>query len=237
MVSNISFGSTYKVSSLNNGYEKCLDFQSQAQRFCDRYYDSACSTKYTANKSDIPYSVSYMTDTTLVVPDNIDNKVELYCANHGIQYRKYDTAFLTDPKLVKLRIKHPERNLRQTNVNVDKLEKLISNQHTNLSHCESDYNKYYKPTVDFMIKSADEIPASVLSILPTDFMMSDTIRYIQRYGAENLNPGQLMVDFTQAADAPDHCVYFALRDMGLKNVPVYVDDNTFKIGSALGIFA
>ena len=230
MVSNISFGSTYKVSTMPNGYDKFWDFQKFALnkemqtgtqvRFNDKY-DS--KTKQ--------YSASY----TMVVPDSMDDEIETFCANRGIQFKKLNTQEIMQKGAVLLRISDAPKGMRKVKIDAVKLFELAKNQQNNFNYCEKDYYNYYMDNVDFMLKSGEEIPATTLLIHPSGSSIDDTLDYINIYGADGLNDNQLFVDFNQRTDNPDHCVFFALKNLGIKEVPMYVDNDTYKLANALGI--
>ena len=88
-----------------------------------------------------------------------------------------------------------------------------------------------------MLKKGDEFPTTSLyiSYQTGSGKVEDAVEYIKKWGVENLNAGQFFIGFGQRTNSPDHCVYFALRNAGMKNVPVYVDEATLKLGLALGI--
>ena len=86
-----------------------------------------------------------------------------------------------------------------------------------------------------MLRSGDEIPATTLTIHDPSGN-EDLRRYVNRFGADRLNNEQIFIDFNQKTDDPDHCVYFALRDMGIDKIPVYVDSQSYEAGSILGLF-
>ena len=231
MVSNISFGSAYKVSSRQNGFDKFWDFQKFA------------GEKELKNNVQTSFEDSFMVKIkqydaiqTILVPDSMDNEIEMFCANRGIQFKKINTKEVMQPEAVLGRIKEAPKGMRKVKVDVKKLFELSKNQHQNIAHCEKDYYTAYYDKVDFMLKTKDEIPATTLWISPYAASVDSTIDYIERYGVEGLNKEQLFVEFNQADyDVPDHCMFFALKNMGIKEVPVYVNKETYRLANALGI--
>ena len=51
--------------------------------------------------------------------------------------------------------------------------------------------------------------------------------------AQRLNKNQLFIDFS----GDDYCTYFALRDLGMKDIPVYMNKDSFLLANTLGILA
>jgi len=232
MISPISFTGTYKVTNKDNFSHEYLQFRSYAVDISDKEgVKIGCND---AVESSYPYR--YTSNTIVVAPDKMDKNIETFCRTHGIKYTKAETQKLMQPVAIEKRIKKAPRGMELVRVNVDALEEIIQEQNTNLNHCEKMYNQYFKNDVDFMLKNGAPIQPSSLYITPANGRVSDTVDYIEHFGADELNKKQLFIDFNQATDQPDQCTYFALRDLGMDNVPVYVNQDTLAIGNALGIF-
>ena len=233
MISPISFAGTYKVN--NDNKEAFSKFQTYA---LDKEMEDGVSTRL--RDKIIPRgrfgSFDYKAEQTLIVPDEMDSDVETFCANNGIKYVKYETKDLLDPETIGDRIKYPPEGYRKVKVDTKKLEELIQKQSSNIDHCKSDYDKYYKDDVDNMLKDGSKISTTTLIISPASGSMSCK-PYIDAHGEKKLHDNQIMINFNQETDDPDHCVYFALKDMGLDKIPVYVDKQTFNAGSELGLFS
>ncbi len=234
-MTNISFGSTYIVSNRHNTYDAFSKFQEYAlTKECENVDSVQARLK---DSMDSRYPYEYTAQYTLIAPDEMDSSIERFCSYNGIEFSRLSNEALLDPAAIVKRISLPEKGQIRTRINAEKLEELIQNQSTNFDHCKRDYENYYKENVDFMLKSGERFPTTTLHINSTLGANNDALlNYIERYGAQKLNPEQIRIDFCQHTDEPDHCVYFALRDLGMKNVPVYVDSDTFQVGSALGLF-
>lgn len=232
MVSSVSFTGTYKVNNQNP--KTFSKFQNYA---LNKGLEDGVKTilKDRIIKRGNHGSFDYMAEQTLIVPDYMDVDVENFCANNGISYKKYDTKDLLNPKTITSRIACAPEEYKKVNVDVKKLEELAKNQSSNLEHCRSDYDKYYSDSVDTMLRSGDDIPATTLRILDPSGN-NDLRRYVDTFGVEHLNDEQIFIDFSQKTDNPDHCVYFALKDMGIDKIPVYVDSQTLEAGHILGLF-
>ena len=231
MISNISFGSTYIVSNRNNSFEAFSNFQQYA---LDKEMEDGVHVRFHDHmKNRPPYT--YTAEYTMVAPDSMDYEIEKYCAYRNIEYKKLSDN-LMDIRAIQKRIAYPEKGMRKTNVNVEKLEKLVEKQDSNMKHCQKDYYTCYNDSVDYMLKSGERFPATTLLIQPISSTKESVMEYIEAFGAQNMLDNQVFVDFLQQTSEPDHCVYFALRDMGVKNIPVYVDYDTYELGNAIGLF-
>lgn len=229
-ISKISFGSTYKVNNQENG---CDNFSAFQQFALNNEKNKNIFVKMQDSiKSKYPYN--YNAELTMIVPDSMDNMVEAFCANRGIKFSKLSDDTLTSLNNISARIKKPSPYMKMVFVNPEKLEQIARGQDSNFEHCKKDFDKYYQDQINFMLKSGDEIPASTLHITSVS-SQEDLLDYIKRYGADKLNSQQLIMDFSQKTDDPDHCMYFAFKDLGMNKIPVYVDKDTYQIADALGI--
>lgn len=223
----VSFGSTYVVTS-QNPVEKFLKFQALAQD------EESYGAKYFMQT--IPVTPrSWYTKMTLLAPDDRDNEIEAYCAARGISYSKYETKDLIQPEAIRQRIAPAKKGYQKVEINVDKLEKLLQKFDFNFKHCESEYNRYYKDATEMMLRKASDVPVSTLWIMPTHSGIEDLIKYIESYGAKNLNDGQISIQLSQRTDDPDQCIYFALKEMGMKKIPVYIPENSYELCEKLGL--
>lgn len=234
MVSNISFGSTYKVRATNSDSLRQRQGYNDFVEFCDKHqfqYSEDIDTKITQPDG----KLTCATQATLVAPDRFDRMIDSFLISKGIDFKRYITHSLMQPRTINHRVKPAPQNMHTAYVNVRKLEDIMKGQNSNFDHCKSDYNKYFQDKLDFMIKSGDEIPASTLYITPWNGT-KEALDYIEKYGLENLNKNSMNFDLSQATDSPDHCMYFAMKDTGMASIPVYVDKDTYKLGLAMNLF-
>ena len=232
-MNSVSFGSTFKIKDNNQNYVS----ERKMTDFCEKndleYVSKIEVVKPAKSYFDEPI---YDIKTSIIAPDTKDSLVEAYLANKGIKFKKIYTKDLLDKSKIESRIKEPPKNMKLVKVDVEKLDKILQNQSNNIEHSGSDYDNYYKDSVDLIIKSGDKIPATTLHINATGESTDDTVDYINKFGADRLNDDQLVLMFTQRTDDPDHCMFFGMKDLGMDKVPVYVNNDTYKIGNALGIF-
>ena len=227
MISAIKFGSTYKISSKDNGFEKLWKLQSFTHK--TNLESTQIKAESTKNSTDISY--------TIIAPDETDKTIETFCANNGINFKKMTIQSLLNPQRIINRTNPAPEGKIKTIVNYDKLKSLSKKQNSNIEHCKDDYLQYYKKEVNSMLKSGDNITPTSVYITNNDTKHTkDLIEYIKKYGADNLNDNQISIIFNQETDYPDHCMYFAMHDNGMKNIPILVNQETYLIGSALGLF-
>ncbi len=236
MISPVSFGSTYKIHSQNLGDDANRKKHFNVMDYCDKQgIDIRTEESWGEQKS--PISIpEYSVKTTIIAPDSQDKNLEAFFSVLGIDFKKHSTEDLMNPKAIEKRVMDAPKGMRTVKIDPDKLFSLIDKQPiNNIEHCESDYKTYYKDNTDFMLKSGDEIPATTLYLNP--FMGSEkALEYLKRFGEDTMNRDSMSVDFSQRTDDPDHCMFFAMIDAGLSEVPVYVDKDSYAVGKAMGLF-
>ena len=119
MISKISFGSTFKISSSNNDFKKFQDFKSFA---LEKRVSNGIFVE-TKDKMENKYPYNYTVDCTIVTPNYMDNEIETYCTNNGIQYTKRSP--LMTPEALSLRVADAPQGTIKATVNTEKLEKII----------------------------------------------------------------------------------------------------------------
>ncbi len=230
----VSFGSTYKVST-NSNKEQLRAFDKFSNKCIELERKHKGISEYTDNYDNFQ-GQEFKASRILVADDDADNEIELFCIRNGIKYKKYKSSDFMIPSVLK-RIEQPKRKMSKVNISSKRLEKLLSAQAGNISLCENDYKGKYKKNVNYMLKSAVPFPTTTLFIKDNYGDIEKTLRYINRYGSDKLDCGHLSFNFNRQTDNPDHCVYFGLKDMGITEIPVYVDDDTFDIAKALEIIS
>ncbi len=234
MITPISFSGTYKLYGNAKNASSCLEL-------ADNLYMDNCKTRIdfpSANSLDKHKSELSL---TTVVPDNYNGAVEQFCKRNGIPYKKMDTDVLMKEKEINSRILVTEGNKKTpivAKINSEKLDKLLETQKIgNIKHNESDYEEYFKDDVNFLIKNGE--PIRTTTFLITSNMAgntNDVLEYLDRFG-DNLNEDSLFLDFISQTDEPDQCVYFGLKDAGMKEIPVYMDKDTYLISKKLGLLS
>lgn len=230
-MNTVSFGSTFKISSNNH------QNQSSIADFCAGN-DLDYSYKVESHKHSFYSAPVTKVNTTIIAPDDKDNLIETFLANKGIKFNKLDAKELFDKSNIEKRVDRPTRDMKLVKIDAKKFEKLIQNQDQNIDYCESTYDKYYKDSIDSVIKSGDKMPATTLYITPMGESTEDTVRYIHSFGEDRLNDNQLSFIFNQESfDKPDQCMFFGMKDLGMDKIPVYMNEDSYKLANALGIVA
>ncbi len=222
MISPVSFTSTYKVNNQNpnnpvrfNVFKNYADKIAKSSSLANTVYKKEMIERSYISKSE------QKTEETLIVPETEDKNVEDFCQTNGIKFEKLYTHDLLDSKKIKYRIQEAPRGYKKVDVDCEKLERLIQNQLSNINGLKRDYKDYYLSSSRTMLLEGNDFPATTLRITPV----------------EDRNRQQIIFDFVKSKDNLDCYTYFALRNIGLENIPVYVDDLTYKIGSDLELFS
>lgn len=230
-MNSISFGSTYVVKNIHP--EKFSKFQSMAHFEEDVNPDK--TQFFIESKLEDKKRLLFSTKGTLVAPDNRDSSIESYCAIHGIQYTKHETKDLMNPESIKSRIAEPPKGMKLVEINSKKLEELSRRQDSNLLHCNIDYDNYFKNKLETILKKGDNISVSTLYLTPNGSSDEDFIKYVESWGPDLLNSNQLFICLAQNTDEPDQCMYFALKELGMNKIPVYVNEQTHVLCEKLGL--
>ena len=228
MISNIKFGSTYKINSKDNN-DRNFEKLWKIQNFASKHNIGNGQIKF----NDGSYKTGFC---TIIAQDKDDSLIETFCANNGIVFKKLSTSALLKPEAIIRRIAPAPNGKQIIMINIDKLNQLQKNQQSNIGHCRHDYDEYYHDVVESMLRSGDPITTTTMYIKNKNGNNSqELIEYINKYGIDGLNKQQITIDFNQETDDPDHCVYFGLRNKKMKEIPVYVDSETYNIAQALGL--
>lgn len=226
----ISFRSTYAVKNIP--LEKFSKFQRLAQATQDIYPNE---TRFLMeSKLEDPKKALFSMKGMLIAPNCADNEIEAYCKHNGINYTKHDTKDLLNPSSIKSRIAPPKKGMHLVYVDSEKLETLSYRQNSNLDHCKNVYDDYYKYHTEMMLRKDDNIPVSTLYIIPNG-SDEDFIKYVDCWGPDLLNSNQIYIGLAQSDDEPDHCMYFAMKELGMKKIPVYVNQATRTLCEKLGL--
>ncbi len=229
MITPISFGSTYKISSNNKLPSKQQMGYDILKRYCDaKWLPYNERTVYNVKQ---PYGPStFNMDLVIVAPKNEDKRIEKMASESGVGFKKLHTESLLDPKEITERVQDAPTGFKKAVVDAKKLETLLLKQDcNNLKKVKAEYNKTHKKQAKFIILSGEGIPASTLYI--SDSLSSAIKRNENDTTAEN----SLSINILKQTDMPDHCMYFAMRDAGMTEIPVYMNENSYKLAAELGI--
>ncbi len=241
MISPISFQGTYKVYSTKG--------DSVREYF---YLTDECESRGIKTKIDYTdYTKKNQPQTadgkeinataTIVAPDDFDEYIETYCTSNNIRFTRLNQKELLEPRNIADRVVKPERSDKTATIayiNTKKLDEILATQTTNnFKHVEHDYRQYFKKDADFSLKSGENIVAPTI-VLNSNMAggIEGAIEYVDKYGASNLNKDSILINLNQMTDEPDHCNYFAMKDLGMEKIPVCVDRNSLELGQKLGLF-
>ena len=233
MISPVSFGSTFKVLTGSNYPTKQQIGYDALKKYCDtRWLPYNEKSQYDVKQQ---YGLStFRISSTIVAPKTEDKNIEQLCKNGGVYFTKLDTAEIMKPAPIVERVDKAPQDYTMALINAAKLEKILENQEdNNFKETKADYLDNHKKETQFMLKSGDKIPASTLHIT-TWYPPEDVLPQIKQTGKVDEN--SIVFNFEQqSSEVPDHCMYFAMQQAGLKNIPVYLDAESYKAADALGI--
>ena len=227
----VSFGSSFKVTTNEKNYNKLASHYSLLD-FCD---DKNIEHRE-SYKTEKTYPHNSFVTSTFNVPNRLDCEIENYCSLMGINYKKYNREELESKKTILSGIKPAPHEKYLVNINAKKLEELVKyHKDNNYKNCYYDYLNFYLDDVEQILSSQDKFSASSLYLNSAEGV-EETLEYINKYGKDSLNCNSLFINFNQETDKPDHCMYFAMKEAGIKHIPVYVDIDSYRLGDALGLF-
>ncbi len=233
MISPISFGSTFKVITGSNYPSKQQIGYDTLKKYCD--------TKWLPYNEKSQYDVkqqyglsTFRINSTIVAPKTEDKNIEQLCKSNGVYFVKLDTTTMMKPNTIVERVSEAPENFTKALIDAEKLEGILKSQEdNNFAETKADYTENHKKETQFMLKSGDMIPASTLYIT-TWYPPEDVLPQIKETGI--IDENSIVFNFEQkSSDVPDHCMYFAMKQAGLKNIPVYLDAESYKAADALGI--
>ena len=227
----LSFGSSFKITTNERNYNKLASHYGLLD-FCDDI-----NIKHRESyKTEKAYPHNSFVNSYFNVPNPLDFKIENYCLLKGINYKKYNSEELLKEKSILSRVKPAPHEKYLVRINAKKLDELIKdNKDNNYKHCYQDYIDYYHDDVQQILSSPNSFSASSLYLNSAEGV-EKTLEYIDKFGKDSLNLNSLFINFNQETDEPDHCMYFAMKEAGMKQIPVYVDIDTYRLGDALGLF-
>lgn len=146
MVSAVSFGSTYKVST--DWKTENIDAFNKFSEFCNKKCEENDNVRCSVKDSLLTKGLrDYQATKTLIVPDFMDSEIETYCANARIKFTKLTNDQLLNEQSIIDRIEDAPKNMLKVNVNIEELKKYLTTQESNIPHCENNYHKYFKNEV------------------------------------------------------------------------------------------
>ncbi|MCD7878576.1 MAG: hypothetical protein LUG16_01425 [Candidatus Gastranaerophilales bacterium] len=206
-MTGVSFGSNYRL------YLKGNEDFSNENNLKTQVFNNKTSPDYVEklNKHNSPgYSIAYYS-----IPNQDDNLLETYCANRGIEFKKTKDNYCSDKEILTARVK-PSQNQGKyifTTINAEKLNELLAetldeDSSGNAKDILENSDKY---KTNSFLGNSYMIPAPVIILKAED----DSIK-----GAS-------------FAENPE--TYFSLKEQGIQDIPVLIDDDTQEICEKYGL--
>ena len=231
MISAVSFGSTYQIhSNQKMSIDKQFGYHNLTKYCKDNKIPYNEKAQY--NVKHLYGNTEYNIDTVIVVPDKQDVSLEAFMAMKGVNYVKFETDKLLQTDSINKRIAQAPDGFKTVVINSDKLGQILRTQEdNNFRETRRDYRRHHKKEADFMLKSGWEIPVSTL-YLTTWLNPEDELPRIEK---GLLEPNAVAFNFAQRTNLPDHCMYMAMKEAGVKDIPVYMTNGSYQAAKALGI--
>jgi hypothetical protein len=232
MLTPVSFGSIYRINTNEKSNPNQQFFSQEVGKYCEER--RIPYTEISQYESNYPIrQQKFTTKTTIFAPDKKDNDLEIYLAAHGIKFVKHTQEEVFKPSSVISRVERAPEDYRTVIIDSEKLENvLICQEDNNFYSTKSLYKKGDRKEALSMLKSLNKFPASTLHIT-TWYNPEETREKIKSSG--KVQNDSIVFNFEKTTEKPDNLMYFAMKEAGLKDIPVYMDDESYKTAQALGI--
>lgn len=162
------------------------------------------------NAHSTPTNLGY--DIFVVSPNDMDEKIDEMCNKAGVKFEKTETPNLTFTDVLD-RIEPTPIGKKLVFVDAEVLDFIFEkalDADSNIPQTKFGYTASNALKVNDILKGDGKIPLTTLHIRPSS-------EYINGYSVNFVK---------QKENTPDECVYFALKNLGFKKIPVFVDTTT-----------
>lgn len=230
----ISFGSNYRAYVLPNSDKNERQGMLELVDFCQ--------------ENEIPHEVNYSykkktgliqglditTITTINAPQDKDIDIETICANRGIKFIKKGAEDIKDVEAIKKRIKTPYTK-QIVYVDAQRLEEISKEQHSNIKEAREKYENGGNQIAMDRIESGNPLQLPTLTIASCISSDDDAIEDLQDYGSDFITPISYYMDLDPYSKDGNENLFFAMQELGMKNVPVYIDPKNYDLIKAMDL--
>lgn len=250
MLSPISFQGTYRAYITGTNPKRRAYAHPQLEKYCATqqftYEEAFLDGKQSPPKQHIKViekdkspNDRFFAYYTIFTPDEKDADLKAFMKSNGIKYEQLSPEMVT-PEGIKERIKPAGAHHSLVYVDSEKIEELLRVQRdSNFQQAKKDYDRLYKDKSQLVLRSSDEIEPPVLYVNCNAFDgdPSSLENYINDFGMESLGPN--MVGFWQIQEGKDRDInmYYAMKDLGMKDIPVYLDRQSLENAEMLGLIS
>ncbi len=218
-ISPISFGSIYnfdfKINTVQNNFDQHWELQNYCNKndyeYITKFYSS---NKLSKDESNIDEAQSFAT-----VPDEKDVTFEAFCKQKNIDFIKYPSV---DSKKILSKIDSKQGGIWLIDANLFEHSIPIYNL-KNYLNCKKNYELVYKPAFSKLLDNETKLEPPVLF-----FNYKDNLKD---------SPKNQIIEamFDESGEVPAYCIYFALKDSGINEIPVKLDENSARLANDWGL--
>lgn len=250
MLSPISFQGTYRAYITGGNPKRRAYAHPQLEKYCAAqqltYEETFLDGKQTLPKQHIKVieknkssNDRFFAYYTIFSPDEKDAALKSYMKTNGINYEQLSPEMVT-PEGIKERIKPAGFGHTLVYVDSEKIEELLKIQRdSNFQQAKKDYDRLFKGKSQLVLRSREEIEPPVLYVNCNayDGDPATLKSYIDSFGMESLGPS--MIGFWQIQEGKDRDInmYYAMKDLGMKDIPVYLDRQSLENAQMLGLIS
>lgn len=250
MLSPISFQGTFRAYITGTNPKRRAYAHPQLEKFCAAkeitFDETFLDGKQPLPKQNIKIiekdknpSDRFFAYYTIFTPDEHDTDLKAFMRANGIKYEQLSPEMVTQEG-IKKRLKPAGAGYSLVYVNSEKIEELLKTQRdSNFQQAKKDYDKFYKGKSQLILRSSEEIEPPVLYVNCNayDGDPNDLKNYINDYGMESLGPNMVGVWQIQQGKDRDINMYYAMQDVGMKDIPVYLDRLSIENAQILGLLS
>ena len=100
---------------------------------------------------------------------------------------------------------------------------------------KEDYEKNGKAKANFILRSQDKFKTAMLFLTPLN-EDNGLIEDLKTSKIKTPPKDSIYIDIVQPSEIPDANMFFAMKNAGFTQIPVYVDKETQELGQLLNIF-
>lgn len=172
-------------------------------------------------------------DCEIVAPDKYDNELEGLFLQLGVKFNRSGSFNGQIHKKMSLP-EGNEKGLQMVYLDVDKFDEIKSSQLVNpVIKLKYRDDKALDAKKDLL--SGEKVQAPVFNI--KSFVNGGAegfVHYVDEFGKDAIIDESLFFDFNDT-ELDESRYFFAMREFGLKQIPVCVDEDTFIVGKKLGL--
>ena len=230
----VSFGSNFRAYVLPNSDKNQRKGMLELINYCqENEIPHELNYSY-QKKTGLIQGLDITTVATINAPEEKDVDIETICANRGIKFIKKSAEDIKDIEGIKKRLKTPYTK-QIIYVDAKRLEEIAKEQHSNLAECREKYENGSKEIAMDRIESGNPLYLPTLNIAPCASSEDEAIEDLQDYGSDFIPPVSYYIDLDRYSKDGNENLFFAMQELGMKNVPVYIEPENYELIKAMDL--